>query len=53
MSAGSSQRRVHQRTEAGLVANRARIENRQAILERNVVRADVMVAPLEIIVGIF
>jgi len=52
MSAGSSQRRVCQRTEAGLAANRARIENRQAISERNVVRADVMVAPLDIIADI-
>jgi hypothetical protein len=52
MSAGSSQYRVRQRKEEVLVANRTRIENRQAIPERNVVRADVMVAPLDIIADI-
>jgi hypothetical protein len=49
MSACSSQRRVRQRTEEGIAASRARIANRQAILERNVVRADVLVAPLDVI----
>jgi hypothetical protein len=49
MSTGSSQRRVRQRTEEGIAATRARIENRQAIPERNVVRANVMVAPLDVI----
>ncbi len=52
MSASSSQRKVRQRTEEGIVATRARIENRQAISKRNVVRADVMVAPLDIIADI-
>jgi len=49
MSISSFQRRVRQRTDEGIAAARARIENRQAIPERNVVRADVMVAPLDII----
>jgi hypothetical protein len=39
MSSGSSQRR----------ATRARTENRQVILERNILRADTMVAPLDFI----
>jgi hypothetical protein len=49
MSADSSQRRVCQRTEEGIVASRARIVNRTVISKRNVVRADVMVAPLDVI----
>jgi len=52
MSCGSSQRRVRQRTDAGLAATRARIESRQVIPERNIVRADVMVAPLDFIAQI-
>jgi hypothetical protein len=52
MSASRSQRRVGQRTEEGIAATRAKIENRQAIPERNVVRADVMVALLDIIADI-
>jgi uncharacterized membrane protein YkvA (DUF1232 family) len=36
-------------TKESIAATRARIENRQAIPERNVVLADVMVAPLDII----
>jgi hypothetical protein len=52
MSASSSQRRVRQRTEEGIAATKVRIENRQAIPERNVVQADVMVAPLDIIANI-
>jgi hypothetical protein len=52
MSASSSQRRVRQMTEEGIVTIKARIENRQAILERNVVRADVIVAHLDIIADI-
>jgi hypothetical protein len=49
MSAGSSQHSVRQRIEEGIVAFRARIANRQAIPERNVVRADVLVAPMDVI----
>jgi len=52
MSAGSSQRKVRQMKKAGLAATRARIENRQVIPEKNVVCADVMVAPLDIIADI-
>jgi hypothetical protein len=52
MSASSSQLRVHQRTEEGIAATKVRIENRQAIPERNIVQADVMVAPLDIIANI-
>jgi len=39
-------------TKESIAATRARIENRQAIPERNVVLADVMVAPLDIIADI-
>jgi hypothetical protein len=46
MSAGSPQRRVRQRTEEDVAAFRARIMNRAVIPERNVIRADIMVAPL-------
>jgi hypothetical protein len=49
MYVNSSQRRVHQRIEEGIVASRARIANRTVILERNVVKADVLVAPLDVI----
>jgi len=49
MSSGSSQRRVRQRTKEGIAATRARVENRQAIPEKSVVRADIMVAHLDII----
>jgi hypothetical protein len=49
MTADSSQRKVQQRTEEGIATTRARIANRQAIPERNVVRADVLVAPLDVI----
>jgi hypothetical protein len=52
MSASSSQRRVWQRTEEVIAASKAKIDNKQAIPERNVVRADVMVAPLDIIADI-
>jgi hypothetical protein len=47
MSAGSPQRRVRQRTEGDLAALRAKIMNITVIVERNVVRADIMVAPLD------
>jgi hypothetical protein len=46
MSAGSPQRRVHQRTEGDRTALRAKIMDRNVIVERNVVRLDIMVAPL-------
>jgi hypothetical protein len=49
MSAGSSQCRVRQRTEEDVVASRAKILNRPIILERNVVRDDILVAPLDVI----
>jgi hypothetical protein len=49
MFVGSSQRRVQQRTKEGIAASRARITNRKAILGRNVVRADALVAPLDVI----
>jgi hypothetical protein len=45
MSAGSSQCRVQQRTEGDLAALRAKIMDRIVIAERNVVCADIMVAP--------
>jgi hypothetical protein len=45
MSASSSQCKVHQGTEA----TRAKVENRQVLIEHNVVRADVMVAPFDFI----
>jgi len=46
MSAGSPQRRVRQRTEGEREALRAKIMDRPVIAERNVVRSDIMVAPL-------
>jgi len=49
MSAGSSQRKVHQRTKGGIAASKARIANMPVIPEKNVVRADVLVAPLDVI----
>jgi hypothetical protein len=47
MSAGSPQRRVCQRTEGDRAALRAKIMDRPVIAERNVVRSDIMVAPLD------
>jgi hypothetical protein len=47
MSAGSPQRRVRQRTEGDRAALRAKIMGRPVIAERNVVRSDIMVAPLD------
>jgi len=47
MSAGSPQHRVRQRTEEDLATLRAKIMDRTVIAERNVVRADIMVAPLD------
>jgi len=40
---------LSQRTKEGVAASKARIANRPVIPERNVVRADVMVAPLDVI----
>jgi hypothetical protein len=47
MSAISSQRRVRQRTEEERNAVQAKIMDRNVITERNVVRADIMVPPLD------
>jgi hypothetical protein len=47
MSTGSPQRRVRQRTEGDLAALRTKIMDRPVIAERNVVRANIMVAPLD------
>jgi hypothetical protein len=52
MSADSSQRRVRQRTEEAINATLVKVENRQAIPERNVLRADVSMAPLYFIAEI-
>jgi hypothetical protein len=49
VSVCSSQRRIRQRTEEGIAASRARIANNQVIPERNVVRAYVLVTPLDVI----
>jgi hypothetical protein len=49
MSGSSSQCRVRKRTEEGIAASRARIANKPVIPERSVVRADVMVASLDVI----
>jgi hypothetical protein len=46
MSAGSPQGRVRQRTEGDRAALRAKIMDRPVIAERNVVRSDIIVAPL-------
>jgi hypothetical protein len=47
MSAISSQRRVRQRTEEERNAVQAKIMDRNVIAERNIVRADIMVLPLD------
>jgi hypothetical protein len=47
MSAISSQRRVRQRTEEERSAVQAKIMDLNVIAERNVVRADIMVPPLD------
>jgi hypothetical protein len=47
MSAISSQRRVRQRTEEERNDVQAKIMDRNVIAERNVVRADIMVPPLD------
>jgi hypothetical protein len=45
MSASSSQCKVRQWTQEDFEDARARAERRQVIMERNVIRADVLVAP--------
>jgi hypothetical protein len=47
MSTGSAQCRFQQRTQGDLSALRAKIMDRTVIAERNVVRPDIMVAPLD------
>jgi hypothetical protein len=47
MSADSPQRKVQQRIEEDVAALRAKIMNKAVIPERNVVRADIMVTPLD------
>jgi hypothetical protein len=47
MSADSPQRKVRQRTDGELAALKAKIMNRFVIVEWNVVRTDIMVAPLD------
>jgi hypothetical protein len=47
MSAGNPQRRVRQRIEGDRAALRAKIMDRPVVAERNVVRLDIMVAPLD------
>jgi hypothetical protein len=49
MSAGSSQCRVRQRTEEDMAASKAQIITKPVIPERKVVKADIMVAPLDVI----
>jgi len=46
-SAGSPQRRVCQRTEGDRATLRAKIMDRLVIAERNVVRSNIMMAPLD------
>jgi hypothetical protein len=47
MSANSPQCKVRQRTKEDMTALRAKIMDRPVITERNVVRGDIMVAPLD------
>jgi hypothetical protein len=47
MSPGSPQRRVCQRTEGDRAAPKTKIMDHLIIAERNVVRSDIMVAPLD------
>jgi len=49
MSSSNSQRRIWWRTEEGITATRAKVETRLVIIERNVLRADVMVPPFDFI----
>jgi hypothetical protein len=47
MFAGNPQHRVRQRTKGDRVALRAKIMDRPVTAERNVIRSDIMVAPLD------
>jgi hypothetical protein len=47
MSVISSQRKVHQRTEEEQSTFQAKIMDRNVLAERNLVRADIMVPPLD------
>jgi hypothetical protein len=47
MSVGSPQRRVRQRTEGDREAIKVKIMDLPVIAEGNVVRSDIMVAPLD------
>jgi hypothetical protein len=49
MSVSSSQRRVRQRTGEEQAVTMAEVANRQALTERNVLRADIMRPPLDLI----
>jgi len=49
MFVGNSQHRVRQRTKEDMAVSKAQIINRPVIPERNVVRADIIVATLDII----
>jgi len=49
MPSSSSQSRVRQPTQTGFEASRAKEENRTVIMERNIIRQDVMVAPFSFI----
>jgi len=52
MSVGSPPRRVHQRLVEDRAAIQAKIMDRSVIAERNVLRADLVVPPLDNILGI-
>jgi hypothetical protein len=52
MSVDNSQGKVRQRTEEARAASLAKVQNRQAIPERNILIADFMVASLDYIVEI-
>jgi hypothetical protein len=49
MLASSSQRRVRQRTKEGLEKTRAKVETRLVIIERNIVKTDIMIPPFDFI----
>jgi len=52
MSAGSPPRRAHQRLVEDRAAIQAKIMDRSIITERNILRADIMVPPLDNILDI-
>jgi hypothetical protein len=49
MYVNSSQRRVRQRTKEDVAASKAKIMNKPVIPKRNVVKADILIAPLDVI----